>query len=400
MKNIPVIDQLDIREKRVFIRVDFNVSMHDGQILDDTRIRDSLPTIEYALSQKAKIILASHLGRPKGQRNEKYTLLPVAEHLSDIMRREVILPEDCVGNAVKKLSHDLRDGQILLLENLRFHAEEEANDPLFAERLSGLGDIYIDDAFGCAHRAHASTVGMVKHFKVKGIGLLMKKELEFMGALIKNPQKPYLCILGGAKVSDKIGVIENMMNHVNAFIIGGGMAYTFLKAQGINVGKSLVEPEKIRQAEKILRKAKEKNIDFILPVDSIATPNLKEEPPRYEILRNGEDWKDWMGVDIGPESTTLFGQWIAKAKTIFWNGPMGVFEIPPFHTGTFEIARQISESKGVTVAGGGDSLAAIKQSGFEKRFTHLSTGGGASLEFLEGIELPGLKALETTTGQH
>lgn len=390
---IKLIDQIDIREKRVFIRTDYNVSLKDSQIADDMRIQASLPTIQYALNAKAKVIIGSHLGRPKGIKNEKYSLLPIAERLSQLVGRDVILPEDCIGDGVKKLVSELRDGEIILLENLRFHPEEESNDPIFAEKLASYAEIYINDSFGTVHRAHASTVGMVSHFKEKGMGFLMQKELAALEGLF-SAKRPLLAILGGSKVTDKIGVIENMMNHVDGFLIGGAMGYTFLKAKGISVGKSVVEEGKVHQAEKILRRAAEKGIEIALPSDSIIAAGPMEGTA-YRAVKNGENWGDWMGLDIGPVTLKYFGEKIRQASTIFWNGPMGMFEIPPFNRGTVEIARMIAESGAVSIAGGGDSLAAIRGSGFADKFTHLSTGGGASMEFLEGKTLSGLKVLQS-----
>lgn len=387
------IDQLTLSEKRVFIRVDYNVKMQNGRITDDTRIKETLPTLEYALSQKAKIILASHLGRPKGVRNEQYSLLPVAEHLSDLLKMDVIFPEDCVGDGIKKLATNLRDGEIMLLENLRFHPEEEQNAPQFAEKLAGLAEVYVNDAFGASHRAHASTVGMVSGFKEKGIGLLMKKEIDVLSKLLNNHDKPFLVILGGAKVSSKIDIISNLMQHANVFLIGGGMAYTFLKAMGKDVGKSLVEESKLHVAEKILKRAELKGIEFILPVDSVCAEKIETGAPT-QVLTHDKPLGPLMGLDIGPKTLEKFQEKIAGGKVVFWNGPMGVFETPPFNAGTFAVAKAIAESKSMSVVGGGDSLAAVNLSGYEKNFTHLSTGGGASMEFLEGKVLPGLKALE------
>ncbi|MDO8520410.1 MAG: phosphoglycerate kinase [Deltaproteobacteria bacterium] len=390
---LKIIDQIDIREKRVFIRTDYNVSMKDGKIADDLRIRASLPTLQYAIDAKAKIIIGSHLGRPKGVRDEKYSLLPVAERLSELLGRDVIFPEDCIGDAVKKLASELRDGDVLLLENLRFHPEEEANEPFFSEKLAAFAEIYINDSFGTVHRAHASTAGMVSHFKEKGMGFLMQKELAALDGLF-HAKKPFLAILGGAKVSDKIGVIENMMNHVDGFLIGGAMAYTFLKALGKKIGQSVVEEGKVHQAEKILKRAEVKGIEILLPPDSVIAFEPFEGTP-FRIATNGEDWGNWMGLDIGPKTLDLFSERIMKAATIFWNGPMGMFEIPPFNRGTVEIANRVAQSGAFSIAGGGDSLAAIRQAGFGEKFSHLSTGGGASMEFLQGKTLAGLKALES-----
>lgn len=388
-----VIDQFDLKSKRVFIRVDFNVPLKDKTIADESRILESLPTIRYAIEQKGKVILASHLGRPKGKREEKCSLLPVASRLSEILKTEVIFPEDCVGDAVRKLASDLRDGDVMLLENLRFHPEEEANDPKFAASLAQLAEVYINDAFGASHRAHASTVGMVGKVADKGIGFLIQKELKALGELMASPQKPFLAVFGGAKVSDKIGVIENLFQHVNAVAIGGGMAYTFLRAKGIPVGRSLVEEGKIRQAEKILSKAELKGIDVILPKDSVVVDELREGA-EWRIVRHGGDFGNGMGVDIGPESVEEFKKRISAARTIFWNGPLGVIEIPPFDQGSVAVARAMADSSAHTVAGGGDSLRLIKKEKLSEGFDHVSTGGGASMTWLEGKTLPGLAALE------
>lgn len=394
-----LINNIDLADKRVFIRVDYNIKIKNGEIIDDTRIKATLPTLEYALKSKAKIILASHLGRPHSTKEvmsgkrEQYSLLPVAEHLSKLLDRDVIFPEDCAGDAVKKLASELRPEQIILLENLRLHAEEENNDPLFSEKLASLAEVYVNDAFGTVHRAHASTVGMVRYFKQKGMGFLIQKELEFLGGLFAA-KKPFIAILGGAKVSDKIGVIENLMNHVNTFLIGGAMAYTFLKAKGIDVGNSLIEEAKIHQAEKILKRAEDKGVEICLPLDSVIAEK-PEEGTSSRVADNSEKWGNWMGLDIGPKTIALFSEKIGKALTLFWNGPVGLFEIPPFNRGTSELIHVISNSSAVSVAGGGDLLAAIRMAERESRFTHLSTGGGASMEFLAGKPLPGIQALES-----
>ncbi|MBX7147789.1 phosphoglycerate kinase [bacterium] len=392
MHSYKVINQFDLKNKKVFIRTDFNVPLTDGVIADDSRIRETLPTIKYAIEQKAVVILASHMGRPKGEKNPKYSLLPVAQKLRDLLECEIIFPEECIGSGVKKLIQEAKEGSVILLENLRFHPEEEKNDPIFSEKLSELADIYINDAFGAIHRAHASIDGMLKHFKEKGIGFLVEKELQFLTKLVENPEKPFVAVLGGAKVSDKIDVIDSLMNHVSGFIIGGGMAYTFLKAQGHNIGKSLVEETKIHQAEKILQRAKIKGIEITLPCDSVLADKFEATASR-KTAKVGENWDNWMALDIGPDSIKLFGEKLKTAKTIFWNGPMGVFEMYAFQTGTFEMARMISESDAISVAGGGDSAAAVNLSGHAGDFSFISTGGGASMEFLEGKTLPGLKAL-------
>lgn len=391
---IKYIDELNITEKRVFLRLDLNVPINDkGEIKDDTRIRSTLPTIKYALEKKAKLILASHLGRPKGTPDPKYTLKPVAMRLAELLKIEVVFPEDCIGDAVRKLSTELRPGQLMLLENLRYHKEEEKNDPNFAEELASLCEVYINDAFGAAHRAHASTEGITKFVQEKGAGFLMKKEVEALTPLLTNPARPYVAIIGGAKVSDKLGVIENLLDKVDALLIGGGMAYTFLKAEGKDIGNSLFESDKVYTAGKILERARTKGVALLLPVDHVVAAELKEGVA-FEKLNNVNIPSNMMGLDIGPKTVELFKEKIATAKTIFWNGPMGVCEVKPFNEGTYAIARAIAETKAMTVAGGGDSIAAINKSGVADKFSHICTGGGASLEFLEGKKLPGIAALE------
>ncbi len=392
---IKYINELPIEGKRVFIRVDFNVPIKEGKIKDDTRIKAAMPTIEYAISKNAKVILVSHLGRPKGEGfEEKYSLMPVAERFSELMGdKKVIFTEDCVGDAVKKLSRDMEPGQVMLLENLRFHAEEEKNDEVFSKQLAALADVYINDAFGTAHRAHASTAGMAKFVAVKGAGFLMKKEVESLGNILSNPEKPFVAILGGAKVSDKIAVIENLLNLVNTLVIGGGMAFTFLKVKGFTIGKSLFEEEKVHTANKIIERAANKGINLVLPVDHVVAAEIAEVA-KTSVTDDANVPEGLMGLDIGPKTITLFTEALKGAKTIFWNGPLGVFEIEPFSTGTIAIAQAVAESGATSVVGGGDSVTAINKAGVADKISHISTGGGASLEFLEGKKLPGLVALE------
>lgn len=392
---IKYIDELPIEEKRVFIRVDFNVKMKDGKIKDDSRIRAALETINFAINKKAKVILASHLGRPAGTGfEEKYTLAPVAERLSDLLGgKEVIFPEDCIGDAVKKLSQDMQPGQVMLLENLRFHTEEEANDERFARTLASLCDVYINDAFGTAHRAHASTAGMAAFVDIKGAGFLMRKEIQFLGKLLENPERPFVAILGGAKVSDKLAVIENLMNKVDVLLIGGGMSYTFLKGKGFDVGKSLLDEPKLHTANKIMERASSKNIPFVLPCDHVVAGECTETATPT-TTKDENIPADMMGLDIGPKTVASFAAQIAKAKTVFWNGPLGVFEFAQFANGTMEIAKAVAASNSTSVVGGGDSIAAINQAKLADKISHISTGGGASMEFVEGKVLPGIKALE------
>lgn len=387
------IADLDISRKRVFIRVDFNVGLESGQITDDTRIRESLPTIQYALEKEAKVILASHLGRPNG-RDEKLSLLPMAERLSELLGKDVIFTEDCIGNGVKKLTNELKGGQVMLLENVRFHPEEEKNDPVFSEKLASLADCYVNDAFGALHRAHASIDGMAHFFTEKGVGLLLKKEIDFLKKILENPPKPFFVVLGGGKISDKIGLIENLMKHVDTFLIGGAMAYTFLAALGKQIGQSRFEETKVHQATRILKNAETRGVKILLPTDSIVTDEIKRGGASY-VIRHGEKWEKGFGVDIGPETQKFYSEEIKKAGAVFWNGPMGIFEIPPFDQGTKSVAKAISKTKALSVAGGGETLASIHEQGLDKNFSFLSTGGGAMMEFMEGKELPGLTALRT-----
>jgi phosphoglycerate kinase len=378
--------------KRVLVRVDFNVPIKNGVITDDRRIREALPTIKYLMEKGAKVILVSHLGRPKGFQDD-LRLDPVAKRLSELLGKPVKKLNDCIGEEVEKEVANMNPGDVVLLENIRFYKEEEANDPEFAKKLAKLADLYVNDAFGTAHRAHASTAGVANY--IPGVaGLLMKKEIEIMGKALENPDRPFVCILGGAKVSDKIGVIQNLVNKVDVLLIGGGMMFTFLKAMGYEIGKSIVEEDKLDLAKDLMSLAKEKGVKFVLPVDAVVVKEIKEDAPTTVKDVDKFD-KDDIGVDIGPKTIDLFREEIMKAKTIIWNGPMGIFEIPAFANGTKKVAEAIAENKNcVSIVGGGDTAAAVQLFGLEEKFTHISTGGGASLEFLEGKVLPGVAVLQ------
>ena len=384
---------IDLKDKKVLVRCDFNVPMDENQnITDNTRIVAALPTIKYLLEQNCKITLCSHLGRPKGEFKKEFSLVPVANELSKLLNKEIIMAKDVIGEDAISKANNLKNGEILLLENLRFHREETDNDPEFSKKLAGFGEVFVNDAFGTAHRAHASTEG-VTHYLPAVSGFLIEKELKFLDEALQNPERPFMAILGGSKVSDKIGVIESLINKVDTILIGGGMAYTFFKALGYNVGNSLCEDDKINLAMELMEKAKEKGIKFMLPVDNRIGKELTPET-ESKIVPSAEIPDGWEGLDIGPETVKLYAEELNNAKTIVWNGPLGVFELEQFATGTNEIAKVLGNINAVKIIGGGDSASAVQKAGVAERMTHVSTGGGASLEFLEGKKLPGIEALE------
>ncbi len=390
--NKKTVKDIDLKGKKVFVRCDFNVPMDENQnITDNTRIVAALPTIKYLLEQNCKLVLASHLGRPKGEFKPEFSLAPVAKELSKLLGQEVIMAKDVIGEDACEKAANLKEGEILLLENVRFHKEETDNDPEFCKKLASMAEVYVNDAFGTAHRAHASTTGIASYLPAVS-GFLIEKELQFLGNAVNNPERPFVAILGGAKVSDKIGVIDSLLEKVDTLMIGGGMAYTFFKAQGYEVGNSICEMDKLDLAKEAMKKAKQKGVKFMLPVDTKVGKEFKPDT-ESKIVSYTEIPADWEGFDIGPETIKMFEEELRKAKTVVWNGPLGLFEFDQFAIGTNEIAKVLSEIDATTIIGGGDSAAAVKKAGLEDKMTHISTGGGASLEFLEGKKLPGIEAL-------
>ncbi|MGI6695591.1 MAG: phosphoglycerate kinase [Christensenellales bacterium] len=390
--NKKTIRDIPLKGKRALVRVDFNVPMDEaGQITDENRILGALPTIRYLVDEGAKVVLMSHMGRPKGSVNPKYSLAPVAKRLGELLGQPVHMAKDVIGEDADKTVAALGEGQVALLENLRFHAEEEKNDADFARKLASYGDVYVNDAFGTAHRAHASTEG-VAHYLPAVSGFLIEKELQFMGKALENPERPFVAVLGGAKVSDKLGVINNLLEKVDTLIIGGGMAYTFVKAQGGEIGESLLEADKLDYAREMIEKAKNRGVALMLPEDVLAADSFSNDA-NTRVLPIGQIPAGWQGLDIGPKTQKAFAEVVKAAKTVVWNGPMGVFEFPTFASGTRAVAQAMAESGGTTIVGGGDSAAAVAQLGYADKISHISTGGGASLEFLEGLELPGVAAL-------
>lgn len=392
MLNKKTIEDIDVNGKRVLVRCDFNVPQdEEGNITDDRRIIAALPTIKYLMEHNAKVILCSHLGRPKGEFNMKYSLKPIAKRLSELLGKEVHMADDVIGDSAKNLAASLKEGDVMLLENVRFHKEEEANDMAFSKALAELADVYVNDAFGTAHRAHASTEGVAKYLPAV-CGYLIQKEINVMGKALNNPVRPFVAILGGKKVSDKINVITNLIDKVDELLIGGGMAYTFFKAKGYEIGKSICEDDKVELAKELMEKAAHKGVKLLLPIDNVVATEFSNDA-ESKVVASNEIPEDWEGVDIGPETVKLYGDALKNAKTVIWNGPMGVFEFDKFAVGTNEIAKILGGLDAITIIGGGDSAAAIEKGGFADKMTHISTGGGASLEFLEGKELPGIACL-------
>ena len=392
MLNKKTIEDIDVNGKRVLVRCDFNVPQdEEGNITDDRRIIAALPTIKYLMEHNAKVILCSHLGRPKGEFNMKYSLKPIAKRLSELLGKKVHMADDVIGDSAKCLVASLREGDVMLLENVRFHKEEEANDMAFSKALAELADVYVNDAFGTAHRAHASTEGVAKYLPAV-CGYLIQKEINVMGKALNNPVRPFVAIIGGKKVSDKINVITNLIDKVDELLIGGGMAYTFFKAKGYEIGKSICEDDKVELAKELMEKAAHKGVKLLLPIDNVVATEFSNDA-ESKVVASNEIPADWEGVDIGPETVKLYGDALKNAKTVIWNGPMGVFEFDKFAVGTNEIAKILGGLDAITIIGGGDSAAAIEKGGFADKMTHISTGGGASLEFLEGKELPGIACL-------
>ncbi|AVP54911.1 phosphoglycerate kinase [Clostridium tetani] len=392
--NKKTIEDIDVKGRKVLVRCDFNVPLKDGKITDENRLMGALPTIKYIMEKGGKVILCSHLGKPKGEPKQELSLAPVAKRLSELLNKEVLFPADneVVGENAKKAVENMKDGDVILLQNTRYRKEETKNEETFSKELASLADIFVNDAFGTAHRAHCSTVGVTEFVATSVCGYLIQKELKFLGNAVENPQRPFIAILGGAKVSDKINVINNLLEKVDTLIIGGGMSYTFQKAQGYTIGSSLLEEDKIDYAKEMIEKAKEKGVKLLLPVDNVAAEKFAEDAEA--IITEDQNIKEgYMGLDIGPKTSKLYAEEIKEAKTVVWNGPMGVFEFEKFAKGTIEVAKAMAESEATTIIGGGDSAAAVNQLGFGDKMTHISTGGGASLEFLEGKELPGIAAL-------
>jgi phosphoglycerate kinase len=391
---IRTVDELDLKDKRVFVRVDFNVPLRDGKITETHRIDETLPTLRLVLTKAKKVIVASHLGRPRGKKQPIWSLTPVRDHLERSLSCPVILAPDCIGSEVEALVRDRRQSKVILLENLRFHQGEEANDPIFSKSLATLADAYVNDAFGAAHRAHASTSGMVKFFQEKGAGLLFKKELEYLGRILTSPERPLVALLGGAKVSDKIGVLQNLIQKVDSLLVGGGMAYTFLKSRGTPIGKSMVEEDRVPVASELTARSERRKVCLLLPTDHVTAENI--EGDREPIITEDKIPADSIGLDIGPKTIARFIAEIRKAKMVLWNGPMGLFEQERFSHGTSSIAKALAECEAISIVAGGETVAAVKQAGVGDKMNHLSTGGGAALEFLEGKNLPGIQALEVS----